>query len=90
MPSREQRKKRKEWRTAQKNKRKRDRDISKLPETYPKSPPLQYQEVVDSRSDPMRRLGRKKKKRDRAKDYRTIQKLQVLLFNQKKLVNKWK
>ena len=38
----------------------------------------------------MRRLGRKKKKRDRAKAYRTIEKLQVSLFNQRKLFNKWK
>ena len=38
----------------------------------------------------MRRLGRKKKKRDRAKAYRTIEKLQVSLLNQRRLVNKWK
>ena len=81
--------KRREWRTAQRNKRKRDRDLNKcLPETAPNSPPIQ--ENVVRRAECMRRLGRKKKKRDRAKAYRTIEKLQVSLFNQRKLVNKQK
>lgn len=35
-------------------------------------------------------LKEKRKKRDRAKAYRTIKILQFSLFNQKKLVNKWK
>lgn len=91
MTSRERRKKSEEWRTAWKNERKRDRDIiSKLPETHPNSLPPQYQDVVESRVDTMRRPGKTKQNRNRAKVYRTIQKLQVSLFNQKKLVNKWK
>lgn len=55
-------KKEKKMENRKKRKRKRDRNIiTKLPET-PNSPPLQYQEVVKSRAETMRRLGRKERK----------------------------
>ena len=50
MSTRAQRKKRREWRTAQRNERKRDRDLNKcLPETPLNSPPIQ--ELVMRRAE---------------------------------------
>jgi hypothetical protein len=91
MTQREQRQRRKVWRTAQRNKRQRDKDnLNRLPVTPPDSPPHHLQENFERRAESMRKLGRKKKRKDRAKAYRTIEKLQIFHFNQKKLVNKWK
>lgn len=42
-----------------------------LPET-PNTPPLHYQEVVESRAETMRRLGRKKRQSERLQNYLKI------------------
>lgn len=69
----------KRWMTAQKNKQKIDNF------NYQKHLLIHhhYQEVIENRAD----ANAWKKKKDRAKAYSIIQKLLVLHFNQKELVN---
>lgn len=98
MSDRNQRKRDENGKKAKSNSREQNkRLLESLPDAPPNSPPHvggpHYQAAVDNnqrRVEIMRRSGRRKLIRDRAKAYRTIEKLKVTLFIQTRLLEKWK
>lgn len=88
MGHRAQRKQRRQWTRNQRNKRKRDKQLNNVLNCTPPNSP--DHEQIDARAETMRKIGRKRIRRDRAKAYRKLDKLQICLFNQRRLVNKWK